>query len=168
MIYIVVFLLLAGVILLGVAPGNIMERLSDMGLALVVSSIVLYASHVREERKETNRRVFMICVVVAITSFVGILIIKNYVGGISMGIEHWGLVVSILGIIVTSVLAILVYKWTRRRTEETMEFMGNLIIDSAGDPETVRRLLKDLERMKTDRGKVCKGSDGKYFIAWKP
>ena len=97
-----------------------------------------------------------------------IRIFKAYLGGISMGIEHWGLVVSILGIIATSVLAILIYTWNRRRTKETMEFMGNLIINSAGDPESVRRLLKDPERMQTDRGKVVKGSDGNYFIAWKP
>lgn len=154
--------------MLGVAPGNIMERLGDMGLALIVSSVVLYASHVRDVKRETSRRVFMICVVIALVSFVGILVIKNYVGGISMGIEYWGLIVSILGIIATSVLAILIYRWTRKRTEETMEFVGSLVINSASDPETVRRLLKDTERMKTDRGKVCKGSDGNYFIAWKP
>ncbi len=85
-----------------------------------------------------------------------------------MGIEYWGLVVSVLGIIATSILAILIYKWTRGRTEETMELMGHLIVNSAGDPEAMRRLLQDPERMKTERGKVCRGSDGKYFIAWKP
>lgn len=168
MIYIVAFLLLAGVTMLGLAPGNVIDRLSDMGLALIVSSIVLYASHVRDERQETNRRVFNICAVIAGIIFLVILIIRAYLGGVSMGIEYWGLVVSVLGIIATSILAILIYKWTRGRTEETMELMGHLIVNSAGDPEAMRRLLQDPERMKTERGKVCRGSDGKYFIAWKP
>ena len=85
-----------------------------------------------------------------------------------MTIAIWGLIVSVLGVIVIIVIAYLIYSWTQRRTIETMEFVESLIINSATDPETVKRLLKDPDRMKTDRGKVCKGSDGKYFIACKP
>lgn len=113
MMYIVVFLLLAGVVMLSLAPGNVVERLSDMGLALIVSSIVLYASHVRDERRETNRRVFRICAVIAVISFLGILAIKAYLGGVSMGIEHWGLVLSGIGILATLIRILLTTVATR-------------------------------------------------------
>jgi len=165
---IIIFLLLAGVITLSLAPGNVMERLSDMGLALIVSSIVLYASHVRDERRETNRRVFRISGVIAAIVFGAILIIKAYLGGISMGIEQWGLVLSGLGILATAVIAVLIYRWTKRRTDEIIEFAVNLIVNSAGDPDTVRRLLDDYEKTGEWRGKVTRGDSNIIHIAWKP
>jgi hypothetical protein len=168
MMYIIVFLLVIGVILLSSAPGNILDRLSDMGLALIVSSIVLYASHVRDERPETNRRVFRISGVIAVIVFFAMLIIRAYLGGISMGIEQWALVLSGLGIVATVVIAVLIYKWTRRRTDEIIEFAVNLIVNSAGDPDTVRRLLDDYEKTGKWRGKVTRGDGNVIHIDWEP
>jgi len=85
-----------------------------------------------------------------------------------MGIECWGLVVGVLGVIATTVVAILIYKWTRRRTDETIEFMINLIVNSAGDPDTVRRLLDDYEGTGRWRGKVTRGASDIIHIAWTP
>ena len=168
MMYIIIFLLAAGVMMLSLAPGNGVERLSDMGIALVVSSIVLYASHVRDERRETNRRVFRISVVIAVIVFLAILMIRAYLGGISVGIEQWGLVLSGLGILATVVIAVLIYRWTKRRTDEVIEFAVNLTVNSAGDPDTVRRLLDDYEKTGEWRGKVTRGDSDIIHVAWKP
>ena len=166
MIYIVALLLIAGTAMLGLAPGSFMERLSDMGLALIVSAIVFYASHVREERPETNRRIFIICVVIAVVIFIAIQIIKTYLGGVSVDITHWGLIISGINILATITIAVLIYRWTRRRTDETIEFMVNLIVNSAGDPDTVRRLFDDHEKTGEWRGKVTRGNSDKIHIAW--
>ncbi len=85
-----------------------------------------------------------------------------------MGIEHWGLVLSGLGVLATVVVAILIYKWTRRRTDEVVAFIVNLIVNSAGDPDTARRLLDDYERTGEWRGKVTRGDSGRIHIAWEP
>ena len=166
MMYIIVFLLVTGVVLLSSAPGNILDRLSDMGLALIVSSVVLYASHVRDERRETNRRVFRISGVIAVIVFFVMLIIRAYLGGVSMGIEQIGLVLSGLGILATVVIAVLIYSWTRTRTDEIIEFEVNLIVNSAGDPDTVRRLLDDYEKTGKWRGKVTRGDSNIIHIDW--
>lgn len=168
MIKLVVILLIAGVTLLALAPGDFKERLSDMGLALVVSAIVFYASYVRDERPETNKRVFKICVILAIVIFTAIVIIKAYVGGISVDITHWGLIISGIGILATIIVAVLIYHWTRRRTDEILEFTVNLIVNSAGDPDTVRRLLDDYEKTGEWRGKVTREKSDKIHIAWEP
>jgi len=85
-----------------------------------------------------------------------------------MEIEQWGVVLSGLGILATIIIAILIYKWTKRRTDEIIGFVVNLIINSAGDPDTVRRLLDDYERTGEWRGIVTRGDSGKIHIAWKP
>ena len=85
-----------------------------------------------------------------------------------MGIEQWALALSAIGIAVTVVVAALIYKWTRRRTDEIIEFAVNLIVNSAGDPDTVRRLLDDYEKTGKWRGKVTRGAGNIIHIAWKP
>lgn len=85
-----------------------------------------------------------------------------------MGIEQWGLVLSGLGILATAVIAVLVNRWTKRRTDEMIEFAVNLIVNSAGDPDTVRRLLDDYGKTGEWRGKVTRGHSNIIHIAWKP
>ena len=85
-----------------------------------------------------------------------------------MGIEQWALALSAIGIVVTIVVAALIYKWTRRRTDEIIEFAVNLIVNSAGDPDTIRRLLDDHEKTGKWRGKVTRGASNIIHIAWEP
>ena len=85
-----------------------------------------------------------------------------------MGFEQWALVLSGIGIVATVVIAVLIYKWTRRRTDEIIEFAVNLTVNSAGDPDTVRRLLDDYEETGKWRGKVTRGDSNIIHIDWKP
>ena len=85
-----------------------------------------------------------------------------------MGIEQWALVLSGIGIVATVVIAVLIYKWTRRRTDEIIEFAVNLTVNSAGDPDTVRRLLDDYEETGKWRGNVTRGDSNIIHIDWKP
>ena len=85
-----------------------------------------------------------------------------------MGTEQWALVISGIGIVVTVVVAASIYKWTRRRTDEIIEFAVNLIVNSAGSPDTVRRLLDDREKTGKWRGKVTRGASNNIHIDWEP
>jgi len=115
-----------------------------------------------------NERFFKICIVIAVICFVAILIIKSYLGGVSVDITHWGLVISGIGILATIIIAFLIYNWTKRRADEIIGFTVNLIVNSAGDPDTVRRLLEDYEKTGQWRGKVTRGDSDRIHIAWTP
>jgi hypothetical protein len=85
-----------------------------------------------------------------------------------VGIEQWALALSVIGIVATVIVAALIYKWTKRRTDEIIEFAVNLIVNSAGDPDTVRRLLDDYEKTGKWRGKVTRRANNIIHIAWEP
>ena len=80
---------------------------------------------------------------------------------------YWNLIIGILGIAATATISILIYRWQNNRTKEIIEFMVNLVTNSAGDPDTVRRLLDDYNRTHAWRGKVSK-IGGKFHIDWQP
>lgn len=77
-----------------------------------------------------------------------------------------GLGAASLGVAIA--IPFLIHKWTKRSTEDTLQLLVNLIVNSAGDPNTVRRLLDDVAKTGEWRGKVSKRSDGNYSIDWKP
>lgn len=72
------------------------------------------------------------------------------------------------GLGVAIAIPFLVHKWTKRSTEDTLQLLVNLIINSASDPNTVRRLLDDVARTGEWRGKIFRRDDGSYSIGWEP
>ena len=57
-------------------------------------------------------------------------------------------------------------KRTASRNRESLEFMANLIINSAYDPNTVRRLVLDYPKGMEWRGVVSYGGKKQHSIAW--
>jgi len=80
-----------------------------------------------------------------------------------MSTEEWGIVVGLLAIVVAVfgiVVTLGLYGRTTKMTKELNEFLVNVIVNSAADPDTVRRML----RAGTSAAEVFKGSDGKQHI----
>ena len=53
-----------------------------------------------------------------------------------------------------------------KRTRDTLEFMVNLVINAAAEPQTLRRLIDDYAKNKEWRGGVSRGEDFKYYISF--
>ena len=84
-----------------------------------------------------------------------------------MTLEHWALIVSIVsaGIAIGSFLhAVDTRRRTRRETVGHLEFIEHLVVNSAADPDTVRRMVKDYHETGVWRAKVSKTPDGKYHV----
>jgi hypothetical protein len=87
-----------------------------------------------------------------------------------MTLEVSALIVSIVaaGIAIASfVQAIVLRRRTKRETEEQLSFITHLVINSAADPDTVRRMLEDYNKVGEWRAKVSRRSDGKYGLDFK-
>ena len=87
-----------------------------------------------------------------------------------MSLEVWALTVSILaaGIAITSFFhAIVIRQRTKRETQEQLDFIMNLVVNSAADPDTVRRMLKDYNDAGEWRATVSRRPDGKYGLDFK-
>lgn len=95
-----------------------------------------------------------------------------------MGLEHWALTVSIVSavIAITSIIqAMVLRKRTEKenkqaldslthQNEEALSFHTHLIVNSAADPETVRRMLEDYNKVGEWRAKVSRRPNGKYGL----
>jgi len=84
-----------------------------------------------------------------------------------MHLELWALIISIISgciAIASFIQAMLVRQWTRQETQEQMSFLTHLIVNSASDPDTVRRMLEDYSRVGIWRAKVSRRPDGKYGL----
>jgi hypothetical protein len=57
-------------------------------------------------------------------------------------------------------------KSVANRNKHTLEFMANLIINAAYDPDIVRRLILDYRKGMTWRGGVFYSGDKYHSIAW--
>ena len=77
-----------------------------------------------------------------------------------------GFSVASLGVAI--MIPILVHRWTKRSTQDTLQLLVNLIVNSASDPKTVRRLLDDVVKTGEWRGEISKRPDGNYSIGWTP
>jgi len=85
-----------------------------------------------------------------------------------MGLTCVAIGISAASLGVAIAIPFLVHRWTKRSTEDTLQLLVNLIVNSAGDPNTVRRLLDDVAKTSEWRGKVSKRKDGSYSIDWTP
>ncbi len=87
-----------------------------------------------------------------------------------MTLEVSALIFSIVaaGIAIASfVHAIVLRRRTKSETEEQLNFITHLVVNSAADPDTVRRMLEDYYNNEREwRAKVSKRPDGKYGIAF--
>ena len=84
-----------------------------------------------------------------------------------MNLEAWALIVSIVsGIIaVTAIIqSIVLRRWTTSETSGQLNFIIQLVVNSAADPDAVRRMLEDYGRAGEWRAKVSKRPDGKYGL----
>lgn len=95
-----------------------------------------------------------------------------------MGLEHWALTVSIVSavIAITSIIqAMVLRKVTEKenkqaseslthQSEEALSFLTHLVVNSAPDPDTVRRMLEDYSKVGEWRAKVSRRPDGKYGL----
>jgi hypothetical protein len=84
-----------------------------------------------------------------------------------MTLEVSALIVSIVaaGIAVASfVQAIVLRRRTKRETKEQLDFIINLVVNSAADPGTVRRMLEDYNKVGEWRAKVSRRPDGNYGL----
>jgi len=84
-----------------------------------------------------------------------------------MTLEVSALIVSIVsaGIAITAIVqAIVLRRRTKSETEEQLNLITHLVVNSAADPDTVRRMLEDYDRVGEWRAKVSKRPDGKYGL----
>lgn len=84
-----------------------------------------------------------------------------------MTLEVSALIVSIAaaGIAIASfVQAIVLRRRTKRETKEQLDFITNLVVNSAADPDTVRRMLEDYNKAGEWRARVSRRPDGKYGL----
>jgi len=81
--------------------------------------------------------------------------------------ECWNLIIGIFGIIATATISVLIRRWQNNRTREIVEFMVNLVTNSAGDPTTVRRLLADYNKTGVWRGTVSREGNS-FHVDWRP
>lgn len=87
-----------------------------------------------------------------------------------MTLEVSALIISIVAAgfaIASFVQAILIRRWTRRETKEQLDFITNLVVNSAADPGTVERMLEDYNRVGEWRAKVSRRPDGNYGLDFK-
>lgn len=92
-----------------------------------------------------------------------------------MAVDLWGIIGASISVGVAVLIYVLtkkrteeIHKWTQTRTTEILEFIVNLVPNSAVDPGSVRRLLDDYDRTGEWRGKVSRKPDGTYRIDWTP
>lgn len=84
-----------------------------------------------------------------------------------MGLEVGSLIVSIFAsaIAIGSIIqAIVLRQRTKKETEESLSFLTHLIVNSAVDPDTIRRMVEDYSRVGEWRAKVSRRPDGKYGL----
>jgi len=84
-----------------------------------------------------------------------------------MTLEVCALIVSIVSavIAITAIVqAIILRGRTKSETEGQLDFITHLVVNSAADPDTVRRMLEDYGRAGEWRAKVSKRPDGKYGL----
>jgi len=84
-----------------------------------------------------------------------------------MTLEVLALIVSIVatGIAIAAIVqAIVLRRWAKSETEEQLNLITHLVVNSAADPDTVRRMLEDYGRVGEWRAKVSKRPDGKYGL----
>jgi hypothetical protein len=88
-----------------------------------------------------------------------------------MALEVSALIFSIVaaGIAIASFIqAIVLRRQTKNETEEQMSFITHLVVNSAPDPATVRRMLEDYNKVGRWRVQVSKNPDGKYHLDFTP
>lgn len=84
-----------------------------------------------------------------------------------MTLEVCALIVSIVSAvlaIIAIVQAIVLRRRTKNETEEQLDFITHLVVNSAADPDTVRRMLEDYGKAGEWRAKVCKRPEGNYSL----
>lgn len=84
-----------------------------------------------------------------------------------MTLEVCALIVSIVsaGIAIAAIVqAIVLRRRTKSETEGQLTFLTHLVVNSAADPGTVRKMLEDYGRVGEWRAKVSKRPDGKYGL----
>jgi hypothetical protein len=84
-----------------------------------------------------------------------------------MALEISALIFSIVAAIiaVASFLhAIVLRQRTKIENEAQLSFITHLVVNSAPDPDTVRRMLEDYNKVGEWRAKVSKRPNGKYSI----
>lgn len=84
-----------------------------------------------------------------------------------MTLEYAALIVSIIAAfiaIASFTQAIILRRSTKRETDQWLDFLVHLIVNSSADPDTVRRMLEDYRRAETWRAKVSRRPDGKYGL----
>jgi len=84
-----------------------------------------------------------------------------------MALEYTALIVSIISAfiaIASFIQAIILRQRTKRETDESLDFLVHLVVNSSADPDTVRRMLEDYRRAGTWRAKVSRRPDGKYGL----
>lgn len=84
-----------------------------------------------------------------------------------MTLEQCALVVSIVGAvlaILAIIQAVVLRQRTRKETNQSLSFLTNLIINSAADPDVIRKVVEDYNKNKEWRTKVRRMSDGKYIL----
>ena len=75
-------------------------------------------------------------------------------------------IVSACLAIASLVQAIVLRRRTKRESEEQLSFITHLVANSAADPDTVRRMLKDYEKAGEWRAKVFRNPDGTYGLQY--
>jgi hypothetical protein len=84
-----------------------------------------------------------------------------------MELEVWSLIVSITASIIAIVAiiqAMVLRHISQKETEESLSVLTHIIVNSAGDPDTVRKMLEDYNKSGKWRAKVCRRSDGRYVL----
>jgi hypothetical protein len=73
-------------------------------------------------------------------------------------------IVSALIAIVSIIQAMRLRQQTKKETGKNLNIIRELIINSAPDPRTVRRLWEDYEKAGDWRAQVVRGADGSYHL----
>jgi hypothetical protein len=84
-----------------------------------------------------------------------------------MGLEIWSLIISIMSSIIAIAAIIQAIVWRqiiKRETEESLSILTHVIVNSAGDPDTVRKMLEDYNKSGKWRAKVSRRFDGRYIL----
>ncbi len=87
-----------------------------------------------------------------------------------MTLEVWALIVSIVAAsiaVAAIVQAIVLRRRTKSETERQLNFIMHLVVNSAADPDTVRRMLEDYNKAGEWRAKVVRRPDGNYSLDFK-
>ena len=84
-----------------------------------------------------------------------------------MGLEVWSLIMSIISSIIAIVAIIQAIVWrqiSKKETEESLSVLTHVIVNSAGDPDTVRKMLEDYNKSGKWRAKVYRKFGGRYIL----